>query len=120
VTRYELDGSGIESGEGEIFCCSPEWHWGLLSLLYNATLFFSEVKRAGRDLNHPPPSNVEVKEKLELYFYPLWAFIFSSIVNLTAFFTLICNSKYFFNEGTQRSLFDEEQLCKIYKEYNET
>ena len=37
------------------------------------------VKRSGRGVNHPPPSNAEVKERVELYFYspsgPSWPVI---------------------------------------------
>jgi hypothetical protein len=32
---------------------------------------FPGVKRTGRDVNHPPPSSDDVKEKVELYIYPL-------------------------------------------------
>jgi hypothetical protein len=30
---------------------------------------FLGVKRPGRGVNHPPPSNAEVKERVELYLY---------------------------------------------------
>jgi len=37
---------------------------------------FLEVKRPGRDVDHPPPSSTEVKERVELYLYspsgPSW------------------------------------------------
>jgi hypothetical protein len=33
-----------------------------------------------------PPSSAEVKEKVELYLYPLWAFIDCSRVNLLYFY----------------------------------
>jgi hypothetical protein len=35
ATHYELDGPGIESRWGEIFCTRPDRPWGLPSLLYN-------------------------------------------------------------------------------------
>ena len=42
------------------------------------------VKRPGRGVDHPPSSNSEVKERVELYLYsPLWAFITCYGVNLT-------------------------------------
>jgi len=33
------------------------------------TGYFPEVKRPGRGSSHPPPSNAEVKERVELYLY---------------------------------------------------
>ena len=40
------------------------------------TRSFPVVKRPGRGVDHPPPSNAEVKERVELYFYcpsgPSW------------------------------------------------
>ena len=30
---------------------------------------FPEVKRPGRDVDHPPTSSAEVKERVQLYFY---------------------------------------------------
>jgi hypothetical protein len=32
---------------------------------------FQELKRPARDVDHPPPSSVEVKERVELYLYSL-------------------------------------------------
>ena len=43
VTCYELDGLGIDSGEGEIFCTRPDWPWGPPNLLYRV---FPRVKAA--------------------------------------------------------------------------
>jgi len=31
---------------------------------------FPGIKRSGHDVNHPLPSSAEVKERVELYFYP--------------------------------------------------
>jgi hypothetical protein len=38
---------------------------------------FSDVKRPGRGVDHPLPLSAEVKERVELYFYPphFWAFV---------------------------------------------
>jgi len=79
ATRYGLDGPGIESrcGEGEIFRTRPDRPWGPPSLLYDGyRLFFPGVKRPGRDVDHPPSSSAEVKERVELYVYspsgPSW------------------------------------------------
>ena len=37
---------------------------------------FTEVKRPGRGVDHPPPSSADVKERIELYLYstsgPSW------------------------------------------------
>ena len=33
------------------------------------TGFFPGVNRPGRGVDHPPPSSVEVKERIELYLY---------------------------------------------------
>jgi len=56
---YELDGPGFESS-------------GAHSASYAiSTGSFPGVKRPGRCVNHPPPSSAEVKERVELYNYPL-------------------------------------------------
>jgi hypothetical protein len=43
------------------------------------TFSFPEVKRPGRDVDQPPPSIAEVKERVELYLYstsePSWTAI---------------------------------------------
>jgi len=51
------------------------------------TGYFPGVKRPGHGVHHPPPSNAEVKERVELYFYsPLWVFVAYSRVNFTFYF----------------------------------
>jgi hypothetical protein len=61
ATRYVLVGPGIKSRLGP---------WGPHSLLYYGYRFsFPGVKRPGRGVNHPTPSNAEVKERKEVYFY---------------------------------------------------
>jgi len=47
-----------------------------LPLYKGCRVYFPELKRPGCDVNHPPPSSMEVKEREELYLYlpsgPLW------------------------------------------------
>jgi hypothetical protein len=64
-------------GGGEIFRTRPDRPWGLPSLLYNGyRVSFPGVKRPGREVDHPPSSSAEVKERVELYLYspsgPSW------------------------------------------------
>jgi hypothetical protein len=47
---------------------------------------FPGIKRPGRGVDHPPPSSAEVKERVELYLYSLWAFMACSRENFA--FTL--------------------------------
>jgi hypothetical protein len=61
----------------EISRTSPDQPWGPPSLLYNGyRVPFPRVKREGRGVNHPLPSNTDVKERVELYLYspsaPSW------------------------------------------------
>jgi len=45
--------------------------WGPPSLLYDRRWFsFLAVKQPGHDIDHPPPSSTEDKERVELYLYP--------------------------------------------------
>jgi hypothetical protein len=47
------------------------------------TRSFPGVKRPGRGVDHPHPSSVKVKERVELPLLPLWAFMACSRVNFT-------------------------------------
>jgi hypothetical protein len=39
---------------------------------------------SGRGVDHPPPSNAKVKERVDLHFYsPVWAFVACPRVNFT-------------------------------------
>jgi len=70
ATRYGLDGPGIESRWGEVFSTCPDRPWGPRSLLYTmGTGSFSGVKRSEHDVDHPPPSSAQVKERVEVYLY---------------------------------------------------
>ena len=57
ANRYGLEGPGIEFWERRDFSLRPD------------RAHSSKVKWPGRDLNHPPPSSAEVRERAELYFY---------------------------------------------------
>jgi hypothetical protein len=53
------------------------------------TRSFSWVKRPGRDLDHPPSSSADVKERVQLYLNPpVWVFVACSGVNCTFTFTV--------------------------------
>jgi hypothetical protein len=70
VIAYELDGPGIESLGGEIFCTCPDRPWGPPSLLYNGYRVFPGGKlRPRRDADPSHPSSAEVKNRVELYFH---------------------------------------------------
>ena len=76
ATCYILDGSGIESWHGRIFCTHPCLPWGLSSLLYNGYWVIPGVKWLGCDINHSSQYSAEVKERVDLYLYspsgPSW------------------------------------------------
>jgi hypothetical protein len=61
----------------KIFRTPPSWLWGPLSLLYNGyQVSFPGLRWPGCDINHPPPSSTEVKEREHLYLHspcgPSW------------------------------------------------
>jgi hypothetical protein len=61
VTGYGLDGPGIESWGGKIFCTCPDQPWGPPNLLYNGYRVFPGGKeRPGRDADPSPPSSAVV------------------------------------------------------------
>ena len=72
VTGYGLDGAGIESQWGARFSSPvqtiPEAHPASCTMV---TESFPGVKRPGRGVDQPLPCSVEVKERVELYFYSL-------------------------------------------------
>ena len=51
------------------------------------------VKRPGCGTDYPPISTAEVKERVKLYLYPLWAFMASSRVNFYLFYVGHLESK---------------------------
>jgi hypothetical protein len=77
VTRYGLDGPGIESRWGRAFPHSSRPALGPNQPgIQCAPRLSRGVKRPGRGVDHPPPSTAEVKERVELHIYspsqPSW------------------------------------------------
>ena len=66
VTRYELDGPGIEY----------RWVRDFLHASRPGLEPIQPPKPPGRDVNHPSPTSAEAKERVELYLYssslPAW------------------------------------------------
>ena len=70
--RYGLGGPRIEPRWWQDFSHPFRPALGPTQLLYNGFgLTFPGVKQLGRDVEHPPPSIAEVKERVDLY---LWVF----------------------------------------------
>jgi hypothetical protein len=56
----------------EVKCSAAiqDQHWGLPKLLYSRyRASFLEEKTLGHGVDHPPPSNAKIKERVELYIY---------------------------------------------------
>ena len=65
VTRYGLDGPGIESRWGQNVPHSSRQALGSTQpSIQFGTGSFPGVKRPGRGVDHPPPSSAEVKERV--------------------------------------------------------
>jgi len=64
-----MDFQGIEPRRDEIFRNCPDRPWGHPAFYTKGTGSFQEVKRPGRGVNHPPPSNAEVEDNVELYLF---------------------------------------------------
>ena len=70
VTRYGLDGPGIESPWGQDFPHPSRPALGPTQLpIQWVTGVFPGVTRPGRGVDHPPPYSAEVKEIIELCLY---------------------------------------------------
>jgi hypothetical protein len=68
VTCYGLEGSGIKSWWEAKF--STDQSWSSPSLQSNGyQVSFLGVKQLWHGVDHPPPSRVEVKERVHLLFY---------------------------------------------------
>jgi len=77
TTRYGLDGPGIVSWWEARFPARVQTVPGAHPASYTmGTGSFTVVLSTGRDVEHPPQSSTEVKEKVELYMYspsePSW------------------------------------------------
>ena len=82
VQRFAMGWTVRESnpGAGEIFSTRPDRPWGPPSHLHNGyRVSFLGVQRSGWDVGYPPPSNAEVKERVELHVCspsePSWLFL---------------------------------------------
>jgi len=70
ATGYGLDGPGIESRWGAIFFAPAQTGYGAHSAAYaTGTGSFPGVKRLRRGVDHPPPSSIDVKQRVELHLY---------------------------------------------------
>ena len=77
ATHYGLDSPGIKSRWGTRFSEPVQTGPGPHPASYTmGTGTFPDAKRPKRGVDHPPPSSVEVKERVELYLYfpsgPSW------------------------------------------------
>ena len=77
ATRYGLDDAGIESRWEARLSATVQTGPGAHPASYTmGTGSFPGVKRPRRDVDHPPASSAEVKERVELYLYsfsgPSW------------------------------------------------
>ena len=70
VTRYGLDGPGIESRWEAIFSAHVQTGPGAHPASYTmGTGSLPGVKRSGRGVEHQPPYSTEVKERVEPYLF---------------------------------------------------
>ena len=53
---------------------------------------FPGAKRPGHGVDHPPPSSVEVKERVRYTSTPLWDFVACSMLNFIFYDGQHCNS----------------------------
>jgi hypothetical protein len=74
ATRYGLDSPGIESRWRRHFPHLSRLVLGPTQLpIQLVPVFFPGGKAAGRSVDHPSPSNAEVKERIELSLYSFYA-----------------------------------------------
>ena len=89
ATCYALDGRGDRMSVEALFSAPVQTGSGAHPASYTiGTGSFPRVKRPGRGVDHPPLSNADVKERVELFLHsPLWAFVACSRANFTFTFT---------------------------------
>jgi hypothetical protein len=80
VTRYELDGTGIESRLGARFSAPVQTDPGAHPASCRYRVTFTGIKRPGRGVDHPRPCSAEVKERA-IPLLLLWAFMVCYRVN---------------------------------------
>ena len=90
ATRHGRDDSRIVCRWMQNFRTHADRLRNPLSVLYDGTGSFLQVKRPGRGVDHSPPSSAEVKERVDLYL-PLWAFMVCYRVKFTFTFGSECN-----------------------------
>ena len=89
VTRYRLDGLGIESRWDEVFRTCPDRPWGPPSLLYKGFRVFPRVKRLRYGVDHSSLSSIEFKGSRGIPVHPFWALVACCRVNFTFTFTYL-------------------------------
>jgi hypothetical protein len=80
--RAGRSGDRIPVG-GEIYRTRPDLPWGPPSLMYSEYRVSPGGKADGAWSWPTTPSSAEVKERVELYLYFMWAFVACSRVNCT-------------------------------------
>ena len=88
ATCHGLDGPGIESRQGEIFCYRPDRSWALPSLLYTGYPVSSPGAKQHLWRYHPSASSAKVKGRLVIPLLLMWAFIVCSRVNFTILYII--------------------------------
>jgi len=77
---------GWNPGTVDIFRTRSKRLWVPSSLLHNGQrVSFPGVKRPGRGVDHPPPSNAKVKDSTAMPLLPHWGFMVCSRVNVQLF-----------------------------------
>jgi hypothetical protein len=109
ATGYGLDSPGIESQWKRIFLTRLDRLWGPPILMYNAYRVFSQGKSARAWRWPPTPSNLEVKERVQLY--TTWSFI--SCFRVYLWFSEDRANKYIFISPYVSNclIFNEKAFC---------
>ena len=116
ATRYGLKSSGSKPGGGKIFRNRPDRLWGPPSLLHNGYhVSLPQVKLPGRGVNHPPQSNAQVKERVQLYLYstsrPSWPLLRRTLPLPFTLFTDRHTYTHSFTTGSRKKI----GFCRILK-----
>jgi hypothetical protein len=102
--------------ECQICRTCPDRPWGPRSLLYNGR----RVRRSGRGVNHPAPSDVEVTWSVKLYCYtpsgPSWIVLRLSLPLLTLRTRYDFNATVYYNNNNYLNDSDNRRLAKTYRQ----